>query len=404
MPHNEPERLAALRRYRILDTPPEAEFDRLARLAAALCGAPVALVSFVDADRQWFKSEIGLGTCQTPLSMSVCAHAIAQDDLLIVPDLLADARFVSNPLVTSAPHLRFYAGAPLKTPDGHRLGTLCVLDYRPRNLEPHQYQALQTLAEQVVTELELRRALTEQNRLLTALEEENQRKDASLTLLAHALRNPIAPISTTLEVLRRAGGQDTTTKWAGDVIRRQTAQLTRVVEDLLDVSQATQGMLPVRFEPVALADFVKDAIEATREQLAGRSQTIEIASTLPPTLLKGDRRRLAQALGNVLCNASQFSPKGERIRLEVVTAERRVMIRVIDDGAGIAADDLDRVFDLFVQLDTTLSRTHGGLGVGLPLARKIVEMHGGTLIAASAGPGQGSVFTIMLPAGRDAGS
>lgn len=400
LPSNEPERLAALRRYRILDTPPEAKFDRLVRLAATLCDAPVALISFVDEDRQWFKSEVGLGARQTPLSTSVCAYAIAQDDPLIVPDLLTDARFSTNPLVTSAPHLRFYAGAPLKTPDGHRLGTLCVLDHRPRNLEPHQCQVLQTLADQVVTELELRRALAEQNRLLAELEEENRRKDASLTLLAHALRNPIAPISTTLEVLRRAGGQDTTTKWAGDVIRRQTAQLTRVVEDLLDVSRAAQDTLPMQPELLALADFIKDAIEATRAQFAERGQAVEVMPALPPLALKGDRRRLAQALGHLLRNASQFSPKGARIRVDVASAQRHVLIRVIDHGVGIAAQDLSRVFDLFVQLDTSLPRAHSGLGAGLPLARKIVEMHGGTLTAASAGRGQGSVFTIVLPIGQ----
>ncbi|WP_150558669.1 GGDEF domain-containing protein [Pandoraea bronchicola] len=154
---NEAERLAALRRYEILDTPPEAAFDRIARLASYVLGAPISLVSLIDETRQWFKARQGLETTQTPRSMAFCAHAILGDDVLVVPDARADRRFADNPLVTGEPNIRFYAGAPLRTPEGHRLGTLCVLDRKPRTLDPEKCALLADLSALVVDELELRR-------------------------------------------------------------------------------------------------------------------------------------------------------------------------------------------------------------------------------------------------------
>jgi len=133
-PPNESGRLQSLRSYGILDTPPETAFDDLTRIAAHVCETPIAVVNLIDEGRQWFKSEIGLGVQETPLEPSICAHAILQPGVFVVPDTLEDARFRNNPLVTGEPHLRFYAGALLKTPEGHALGTVCVLDYRPRQL------------------------------------------------------------------------------------------------------------------------------------------------------------------------------------------------------------------------------------------------------------------------------
>lgn len=162
----EADRLAALRQYGVLDTTPEASFDDLATLAARICDAPMAAVSLVDAERQWFKAEIGLGVAETPRPASFCAHAMLSDQALVITDAQRDPRFADNPLVTGAPHIRFYAGFPLKTPTGAPLGALCVLDEkaRPEGLTDLQALALKTLAQQVMTQLELRRALLERDR------------------------------------------------------------------------------------------------------------------------------------------------------------------------------------------------------------------------------------------------
>ncbi|WP_199318552.1 response regulator [Leptolyngbya sp. FACHB-541] len=160
LPENEALRLQALNRCEVLDTPPEAAFDDLTRLAAQICQTPVALVSLVDAKRQWFKSKVGLDASETPRNVAFCAHTVLQPEaLLIVPNALADPRFANNPLVTADPHIRFYAGAPLVTPDGFTLGSLCVIDFVPRNLSLEQQETLRVLARQVVTQLELRHNL-----------------------------------------------------------------------------------------------------------------------------------------------------------------------------------------------------------------------------------------------------
>jgi GAF domain-containing protein len=157
IPPNEKTRLKVLWQYEVLDTVPEEVFDDLTELAARICEAPIALISLVDEKRQWFKSKVGTSVNQTSRDVSFCAHAINQTELFIVPDATLDTRFAANPLVTSDPKIRFYAGAPLITPDGHALGTLCVIDKVPRELRPQQQQALRILARHVVTQLELRR-------------------------------------------------------------------------------------------------------------------------------------------------------------------------------------------------------------------------------------------------------
>lgn len=167
---NEEARLLALQRYDVLDSPVESDFDDITQLISRICETPISVINLIDRDRQFFKSEIGLGVRETPLDISICAHAILQPDVFVVADTMADKRFVDNPLVTGDPHLRFYAGALLETSDGFPLGTLCVLDYQPRVLDDLQIASLRVLAKQVMTQLELRRALAHEQRIAETLQ------------------------------------------------------------------------------------------------------------------------------------------------------------------------------------------------------------------------------------------
>jgi len=184
---NEKARVQALRRYRILDTDPEKAFDDLTILASFICETPVALISLIDSDRQWFKSKVGVNVSETPREVSFCARAIQQSELFVVPDASKDPRFSSNPFVLSDPKIRFYAGAPFTSSDGHPLGTLCVVDVVPRQLTPNQEHALVALSHQVQSQFELRKNLIE---LRVALDERDQaeaERDRTIVELRHAL-------------------------------------------------------------------------------------------------------------------------------------------------------------------------------------------------------------------------
>jgi GAF domain-containing protein len=206
IPKNEKRRLEVLWQYDVLDTVPEEVFDDLADLAATICEAPVALITLVDEKRQWFKSKHGVSLSETSRDVSFCGHAILQHKLFIVADAMKDDRFSDNPLVTSDPKIRFYAGAPLITPDGHALGTLCVLDQVPRNLRPDQKRALEILSRHVMTQLELRRHALELAR--TSAERENIRHDlqkvkAELVQVKRALAGNRAKPSRAVKKVRK---------------------------------------------------------------------------------------------------------------------------------------------------------------------------------------------------------
>src|SRR6266404_5100939 len=198
-PKNEKKRLEVLWQYEVLDTVPEQVFDDLTELAASICGAPIALITLVDENRQWFKSRVGITVNETSRDVSFCGHAIMQQELFIVPDATKDDRFSQNPLVTSNPKIRFYAGAPLITPDGHALGTLCVIDKVPRTLRPDQKRALQILARHVMTQLELRR----RSQTLAQAHKERERAQSHL----HKARAQLAELRRQLRRLKaRAPG------------------------------------------------------------------------------------------------------------------------------------------------------------------------------------------------------
>ncbi|MGQ0701681.1 MAG: hybrid sensor histidine kinase/response regulator [Gemmatimonadales bacterium] len=222
-------------------------------------------------------------------------------------------------------------------------------------------------------------------------------RDRFLAILAHELRNPLAPIRAAVETLQLA--QETSSSdlaSALQVMDRQLVQMTRLLDDLLDMSRITANKLDLRKEPVDLADILRSAVEATRPILAASDHELEVLAD-EPIQLHADAIRLAQAVGNLLNNAAKFTPESGRIRLSAERDGDQVAIRVRDTGIGIPGDMVSRIFEMFMQVEHPINRVKGGLGIGLTLAQRLIDMHGGTLTAASAGPGHGSEFTIRLP-------
>jgi len=241
------------------------------------------------------------------------------------------------------------------------------------------------------------RDITDRKRAEAALKAADRRKDEFLAMLAHELRNPLAPIRSGIEMMQRKGTDDPDVRWAHDVIERQVQQLTRLVDDLLDLSRISRGKITLRREPVDLAAVVARAVEISRPLIDARKHHLEVVLPDPAVLVDADPTRLAQVVSNLLNNAAKYTGEGGRIELTVERAGDEAVLRVRDTGIGIAADALPTVFELFSQVPSTLSRSEGGLGIGLTLVRSLVEMHGGSIEATSGGLGSGSEFLVRLP-------
>jgi signal transduction histidine kinase/FixJ family two-component response regulator len=234
--------------------------------------------------------------------------------------------------------------------------------------------------------------------LVNELAEADRRKDEFLALLGHELRNPLAPILNGLHILKTPGVNDATIEHTRQMMERQVKYLVRLVDDLLDISRITRGKITLVKKPVDLANVFTQAIEMARPALD--AQEHELAISLPPVPLRleGDVLRLAQVIANLLNNAAKYTQRAGQIWLAGEREGNQVVVRVRDTGMGIAEELLPHIFDLFVQADRSLERSQGGLGIGLTLVHKLVEMHGGTVAVHSDGPGKGSEFVVRLPA------
>jgi len=235
-----------------------------------------------------------------------------------------------------------------------------------------------------------------QKRSEQALQDANRRKDEFLAMLSHELRNPLAPISAAAELLASGKGDERVQR-ASAIIRRQVRHLTGLVDDLLDASRVTQGMITLHTGRLELAHVVADAAEQARPLIEARRHRLELRLAAEAVQVSGDHKRLVQVLVNLLGNAAKYTPEGGRIELEMEAGEGEAVLAVRDNGAGMAPGLAEAAFDLFHQGERTLDRAQGGLGIGLALVKSLVEQHGGTVAADSAGPGQGSCFTVRLP-------
>ncbi len=231
----------------------------------------------------------------------------------------------------------------------------------------------------------------------SALRDADRRKDEFLAMLAHELRNPLAPIRTAAEVLSRRIKDDEAALRAAEVVKRQATQLTRLVDDLLDVSRVSMGHIELKRETLLLSDVLDHAMETVAPLWREKQHEISTHANLEPLYVKGDLARLVQSFGNVMTNAAKYTEARGKIDIHVSATAETVKVTISDTGAGISAEFMPRIFDMFAQADRTLDRAQGGLGIGLSVVKKLVEMHGGKLSARSEGLGRGSSFQITLP-------
>jgi signal transduction histidine kinase len=238
---------------------------------------------------------------------------------------------------------------------------------------------------------------TERHEGLDLLREADRRKDEFLAMLAHELRNPLAPMRNAASLLSRTLTPESTQWRAVRMLDRQVSHMTRLVNDLLDVSRISQGKIELRLEPIRLGPVVEGAVDAVRAQVDERHQSLTVNLPNPEPVVEADSVRIAQVLENLLSNASKYTPPEGLINLDVETLGDEVVIKVRDTGIGIAPGQLTNVFEMFTQIDATLDRAQGGLGIGLSLVKRLVELHGGTVAVTSEGLGHGSCFEFRLP-------
>lgn len=396
IPPNDMQRLEALRACAVLDTAPEPAFDDLTALAARLCKVPIALISLLDEQRQWFKSVVGLPICQTPRQQAFCGYTILDDGPLVVENAVLDKRFFDNPLVTGAPGIRFYAGIPLRLQDGRAMGTLCVIDLQPRSLSDEQLADLKALARQAESQLQLRCSSRSLKAAHDAMASASRAKSMFVATMSHEIRTPLTAITGFLDLLLDEESPEVRAEYAVTV-RRSADLLINIVNDALDLAKIEQGRLEVSREVCRPGRKLLD-MERLFEPRA-RQQGIEfraVAETPVPESFQSDPLRIRQVLVNLLSNAMKFTPQGEVV-LAASWANDVLAFEVRDSGIGMTEDQVATLFTPFQQCEQDTWQRFGGTGLGLSICKNLADLLGGSLSVRSQ-PGQGTTLRFELPA------
>jgi signal transduction histidine kinase/ActR/RegA family two-component response regulator len=389
---NEEDRLKALYDYDVLDTEAEKIFDDITQLASQICQTPITLISLVDPDRQWFKSKVGLDATETSRDIAFCAHAIHQEHVFEVEDTLEDERFFDNPLVTSAPNIRFYAGTPLITHSGLAIGTLCVIDKKPNKLTEAQRQALEVLGRSVISQMELRKT----NKQLVLA---NEHKTEFLSNMSHELRTPLNAIigfsRLMLDELNTSGSPEKFSEYLGH-IDHSGRRLLNVVNSVIDLNKIEAGKMQAEIVPTEMRQFVHDLQGMLNIQ--AQSKDLELLFKVTdkvPKVLDIDHVKISQIITNLVHNAIKFTDSKKWVKAEFSYDGQNLSITVADQGVGISAEDQAKLFTKFQQVGN--SKSSEGSGLGLAITRSLVVFLKGKINLIST-LGQGTIFKVQIPA------
>lgn len=389
----EEDRLLALKSYTILDTLPEEDYDSITAIASQICGTPISLISLLDEQRQWFKSNHGLDARETPKELAFCAHAINHDDdIFIIPDSRTDERYIDNPLVVDNPHVIFYAGVPLNTEEGLPLGTLCVIDNKPRLLSKGQIKSLKALSKQVMNLLQLRKKTAQLEDNINILNQKNFDLEQFAYIAAHDLKSPLINISRSAKEIIKCDSANLREQSSDMLSHISSAsdKLKSLVDGLLDYSKS-ESVLQESLSKINLKEF-RDEIAVLFHN--DNEIDLQLMTTLDNVSI--NKAALDQIIINLVGNAIKYSTKTKvTVKIGVSENETHTEFYVSDDGPGIAERHHDKIFQIFKI--ATLKDKFGkkGNGIGLATVKKIVERLGGTIrLESKKGEGSRFIFTI----------
>ncbi|MBE8724359.1 GAF domain-containing hybrid sensor histidine kinase/response regulator [Flavobacterium hungaricum] len=377
IPENELQRLAALRRYNILDTLPDHAFNDATKLVSYICGVPIAHISFIDESRQWFKSEIGIGLSEVPREISFCQYTIMESELVEINDTFLNERFKDDPNVTDGFKVRFYAGIPLTTPDGYNIGTLCAIDHVSKTLNENQRNALSIIAKHVIVQLELQTKNIELDKQKKIAEKAVFAKDSFLANMSHEIRTPLNSIIGFTDLLAQTNLDEVQSEYINNV-QIAGENLLLIVNDILDLSKIESGNLTIDAEPFNLKKTLKHVYNLLKVKVQKDVEFNLYLDADLPEMVVGDQGRLNQILVNLIGNALKFTKEGEVTasvkKVDETESSYSLKFSVKDTGIGIQKSKLKTVFDRFTQAEETTTRTYGGTGLGLNIVKQLIEL------------------------------
>lgn len=393
IPPNEQERLKELVSYSILDTLPEEEYDAITKIASGICQTPISLITLIDEKRQWFKSHHGVEVAESPRALSFCAHAILEPQKIMeVPDARQDDRFRDNPFVAGQPGVVFYAGVPLVTPGGNALGSLCVLDSKPRELSEEQKGALRSLAIQVVNLLELRRTKGRLERANAELETKNSDLEQFARVAAHDLKSPLNCMITIVDSLNDDYGaslEKEVREYLG-LLKDSSARLKELIDAILKYSQCKKVLAEEKER------FALDALIAEIGTLQIADAHCSLTYESCRATVETNKTALQQILMNLISNGIKYCDKeNPRVEIRFVETPKQYEFSVEDNGPGISKEGQKKLFTLFTKLQNEDRYGHQGTGIGLSTVKNLVEGLGGKVTVQSE-MGRGTTFSFTL--------
>lgn len=389
IPTNDDERLKKLHGYEILYTPPEEAFDKIAKLAAQIFGTPGAYITFVDKEKVFFKSNISLleGN-EVERKDSLCSLAILEERTTMFEDTHQIPDLLESPHVSAEGGIRFYAGAPLKTSQGHQLGTLCVTDSVPREATPEQLGMLRTLSSVVVDQLELRLAARKAIRVQTDL----------MNITVHDLKGPVSNISLLSDLLQKKVKDNEKAKEIAGKMKLAAGDIMGRLDSLLNLSEIENGDIKVNIEPVNLTEVISQAKKNFELQAKQKNQTIKTENkSSSPVIVNSDSTRIQEVFENLLSNAIKYSYPDSEITIVLGREGKNGLVEIRDQGQGLSESDMQKLFRKFTKLSSFPTGKERSNGLGLSIVKTLVELQKGKVWASSDGKEKGASFFVALP-------